>query len=49
MGKGGNHLQNTNLEIKELHDFLHDLDNLVFNFYKQIDWKDKLIETLQLK
>jgi predicted RNase H-like nuclease (RuvC/YqgF family) len=49
MGKGGKRLQNINQEIKELQDSLHDLDNLVLNLHKQIDWKDKLIEALQLK
>jgi hypothetical protein len=37
MGKGGKHLQNATLEIKELQDSLHDLDNLVLNLHKQID------------
>jgi hypothetical protein len=49
MGKGGKCLQNTNQEIKELWDSLHDLDNLVLNIDKQIDWKDKFIQSLQLK
>jgi predicted nucleic acid-binding Zn-ribbon protein len=49
MGKGGKHLQNTNQEIKELQDSLHELDNWVIDLHKQIDLKDKLIEALQLK
>jgi peptidoglycan hydrolase CwlO-like protein len=49
MGKGGKHLQNTNQEIKELQDSLHELDNCIIDLHKQIDLKDKLIEPLQLK
>ena len=48
MVKGGKCLQSINLEIKELHDTLHDLDNWVSYLHKQIDIKDKLTETLQL-
>jgi len=49
MGKGGKCLQNTNQEIKELQDSLHELDNWVIDLHKQIDLKDRLIEALQLK
>jgi len=49
MGKGGNHLQNNNQEIKELQDSLHDLHNWVIDLYSQNALKDKLIEALELK
>ena len=49
MGKGGKHLKISNIEIKELQDSLHELDNWVVDLYKQLDMKDKLIEALQRK
>jgi hypothetical protein len=48
MGRGGKCLQNSNVEIKELWDSLYYLDNFVLNLHKWIDWKYKLIESLQL-
>ena len=42
MGKGGKRLQNASQEIKELHEYNHELQD-------QIDMKDKLIKTLEMK
>jgi hypothetical protein len=42
MGKGGKCFQNTSQEIKELEKYNNE-------FQDQIDMKDKLIETLELK
>jgi peptidoglycan hydrolase CwlO-like protein len=49
IGKGGKALQNTNQEIKEIHESLHELDNWIVDLHKKIDSKDKLIEAHQLK
>ena len=49
MGKGGKNFQNDNREIKELYEYLHELDNQVIDLHNQIDLKDKFIQTLQLK
>jgi hypothetical protein len=49
MGKGKEHLQITNLEIKELQDSLHELDKWVVDLNKQIDLNDRLIQAFQLK
>ena len=40
MGKGRKRFQKSNQEIKELFDKLQDLDNLVHNIQKEIEWKD---------
>jgi hypothetical protein len=42
MGKGGKRLQNASQEIKELQEYNHELQD-------QIDMKDKLIKTLEMK
>jgi hypothetical protein len=45
---GGKCLQNENQEIEELHNSLHDLNDWV-DLYRQMDMKDKLIESLKQK
>ena len=47
-GKGGKQLQNENIEIKELHGSLEELDNRVVNIHNQVEMKEKAIEFLQL-
>ena len=42
MGKGGKRLHNASQEIKELQEYNHELQD-------QIDMKDKLIKTLEMK